>query len=212
MAMQPRTPIHNDGGGPTSQPTPRRLIWWSLLVALALVAGTGVAVRIWPVVVDSTVGSPSETTLAPDEPGLPGTAVPIMDSPHIPVGHADAVHYNSTPPTSGPHFAVPPATGIYEGPLPEGLQVHALEHGHVGILYAPDMPASAAMALRRIGARYPNDVFVAPYTPLSHGVALTAWGRIDTFDVVDEARIVRFVEALRGRYDHGWTRPQHSGS
>lgn len=211
MAMQHPTPIHSDGG-PSSQARPHRLMWWSLLVALAFVAGTGVAVRIWPVVVDSTVGSRGETTVAPDEPGLPGSAVPIMDSPHIPVGQADAVHYNSMPPTSGPHFAVPPATGIYETPMSEGLQVHALEHGHVGIQYAPDMPDPVVMALRRIGARYPDDVFVAPYTPLSHSVALTAWGRIDTLDDVDEVRIVRFVEALRGRYDHGWTTHQHSGS
>lgn len=199
-----RTPIHDDGD--SREQRPHRLVWWTLLVALVLVAGTGVAVRTWPVIVNSTVGSPSGTTPAPDEPGLPGTAVPILDSPHIPVGRAAEVQYDSVPPTSGPHFAVPPATGVYEAPMPEGLQVHALEHGHVGIQYAPDLPAAAVASLRRIGARYPDDVFVAPYPPLSHGVALTAWGRIDTFDTVDEARIVRFVEALRGRYDHGWTR------
>lgn len=191
---------------PSRLAKPRRVAWWTLLIVLALVSGTGVAVLVWPVVIDSTIGSPrNEGTIAPDPPGLPGTAVPILDSPHIPVGLADTVHYNSLPATSGPHFAVPPAMGIYETPMPQGLQVHALEHGHVGLQYAADMSPADVEALRRIGARYPDDVFVAPYPPLGHGIALTAWGRIDTFDALDEARIVRFIEALRGRYDHGWT-------
>jgi hypothetical protein len=34
---------------------------------------------------------------------------------------------------------------------------------------------------------------------------LTAWGRIDRLDRFDEARVIEFVEQLRGRYRHGWT-------
>ena len=208
MAMHDTVPTRTDGSR-TPPATPRRSLWWTLLIVVVVLAGTGVGVQVWPVIVDSTVGSPREGTVPPDDRGLPGVAVPILDSPHIPVGQAASVHYNSIPPTSGPHFAVPPATGIYESPMPEGLQVHALEHGHIGIQYAPDISTDQVAALRRIGARYPDDVFVAPYAPIGHGIALTAWGRIDTFDGVDEARIVRFVEALRGRYDHGWrTSPQ----
>ena len=185
---------------------PRRLVWWTMLIVLALVSGSGVVALVWPVVVDSTVGSPrSESTIAPDGPGLPGTAVPILDSPHIPVGLAGTVHYTSVPATSGPHFAVPPAMGSYDDPMPEGLQVHALEHGHIGVQYASDVSASDVETLRRIGARYPDDVFVAPDPAIGHGIALTAWGRIDTFDALDEARIARFIDALKGRYDHGWT-------
>lgn len=192
------------GGSPAARPRPRRLLWWSLLLILMLVAGTGVVIAVTPTVVDTTIGSRSEGTVPPDVPGLPGRAVPILDSPHIPVGQADAVRYNSVPATSGPHFAVPPATGIYEAPMPEGLQVHALEHGHVGVQYGSDATTADIEALRRIGARYPDDVFVAPYPNLGRGIALTAWGRIDTFDAVDEARVVAFIEALKGRYDHGW--------
>jgi hypothetical protein len=50
-------------------------------------------------------------------------------------------------------------------------------------------------------------VLLSPYPGLPHRIAVTAWGRIDTLDTLDEARIVRFVEALRGRYNHGWARP-----
>jgi hypothetical protein len=181
-----------------------RVFWWVLLIALSVGVGTGVISQTWPLITDTAVGSRAESTVAPDEPGLPGRAVPILDSPHIAVGEAASAHYDSVPPTSGPHFAVPPAPGVYSIPLPDGLQVHALEHGHVGIQYAPDTPAGTVEALSRLGAQYPEDVFVAPYPLLGHGIALTAWGRIDAFDTLDETRVTRFVEALRGRYDHGW--------
>jgi hypothetical protein len=35
---------------------------------------------------------------------------------------------------------------------------------------------------------------------------LTAWGRIARLAEFDEDQIIAFVEALRGRYNHGWTR------
>jgi hypothetical protein len=184
---------------------PSRLFWWAVLVSMCLLVGSAVVVQTWPLIVGTAFGSPLETTQPPDDTGLPGQAVPILDSPHIPVSKAGTVRYNSVPPTSGPHFAVAPATGNYDTPLPEGLQIHALEHGHVGIQYAPDTPAAVVADLRRVGARYPRDVFVAPYARLTGGIALTAWGRIETLGAFDEAGIVRFVEALRNRYSHGWT-------
>jgi hypothetical protein len=36
---------------------------------------------------------------------------------------------------------------------------------------------------------------------MEHQIALTAWGRIDSFNGYDEARIVRFIEAFIG-IDH----------
>jgi Protein of unknown function (DUF3105) len=187
-----------------------RLVWWALLLSSGLVVGVGVVGRTWPLIVDTTVGSRAESSAPPAQVGLPGRPVPILDSPHIPVGKAGGVRYNSVPPTSGPHFAVPPAPGIYATPLADGLQIHALEHGHVGIQYAPDTTPEVVQRLRRLGARYPRDVFVAPYPGLMRGIALTAWGRIDDLNELDESRINRFVLAMRGRYDHGWRGSQGS--
>jgi hypothetical protein len=56
-----------------------------------------------------------------------------------------------------------------------------------------------------VARRYPSDVLLAPHPGVT-GIALTAWGRIDQLASFDEDRIVTFVEALRGRFDHGWTR------
>lgn len=140
-----------------------------------------------------------------EAPCLPGEPVEIMDSPHISAAEAEAVTYLSVPPTSGPHFAFPAAPGVYGAPVAEGLTVHAMEHGHIVIQYAPGTPDAVVADLTRLAKRYGADVLLAPYPPLAHGIALTAWGRIDLLDSYDEERIVRFVEALRGRYDHGWT-------
>jgi hypothetical protein len=136
---------------------------------------------------------------------LPGQPVPVMDSPHVPPTEAGEVEYSSVPPTSGPHYSFTVATGVYRTPVPEGLSVHAMEHGHVVIQYAPGIPDGELAELTRLAKRYGADVILAPYPALDHGIALTAWGRIDTLDRYDQERIAGFVERLRGRYHHGWT-------
>lgn len=154
------------------------------------------------------LGSVAGSAAGPARPApcLPGEPVPVQDSPHISPAEADrVVGYRSRPATSGPHFAFPVAPGIYSAPLPEGLTVHALEHGHVAIQYAPDLPEEQVAALTRTAKRYGSDVLLAPYPGLEPGIALTAWGRIDTLAVHQEDRIVAFIERLRGRYRHGWT-------
>jgi hypothetical protein len=142
-----------------------------------------------------------------DAPCLPGQAVEIMDSPHISPAEAGGVRYNSLPPTSGPHFSFTLATGQYDAPVPDGLAVHALEHGHVVIHYAAGTPDPEVRELTRLAKRYSGDVILAPRPDLAGGIALTAWGRIDLFDHYDEVRISSFVEHLRGRYHHGWVAP-----
>lgn len=138
-------------------------------------------------------------------PCLPGTAVPIMASPHIAPSEAHTVRYNSEPPTSGPHYSFVAATGIYPEPVPDGLAVHALEHGHVVIDYGVDTPAADLAALVAVAKRHPADVLLRPRAGLT-GVALTAWSRLDRLDAFDRTRIEIFIERLAGRYDHGWTR------
>ena len=49
--------------------------------------------------------------------------------------------------------------------------------------------------------RYETQVILAPYPGMRTRIALTAWTRLDAFDDLDEARIVRFIRAYRG-IDH----------
>lgn len=185
-----------------------RLLWRAGVVVVILAIVAALVNDQWGAIVGRTVGSKAAAGKRGPEPCLPGTRVPVIASPHIPWKEAESTTYNSNPPTSGPHFSFALAPGIYDGPVPDGLTVHALEHGHVAILYAADTPRKTVQELRSIAKRHARDVVLAPYAGLPHGLALTAWGRIDRLDTFDGPRVVRFVERLHGRYDHGWTRPE----
>ena len=183
----------------------RRLGWW-LVTAGLMCAAVGVAVKQQlPRLTGSAVGSASASERT--EPCLPGTAIAIMESPHVSVAALEKVRYNSVPPTSGPHFAIPPAPGIYDTPLQAGSVVHAEDHGHVVIAYSPSLPAALVSALKDIAKAHSADVLMTPYPPLAAGIALAAWGRLQRFEQVDRTGIERFIEALAGRYDHQWAAP-----
>ncbi|MGW5680689.1 DUF3105 domain-containing protein [Nonomuraea sp. NPDC003754] len=182
----------------------RRWIW--RLATGAALAATLMALASGPyqVIFGSVTGSVASSRHAPC---LPGLEVPVLDSPHIPEAEGAGVRYNSQPPTSGPHFAFTVATGIYDSPVPPGLYVHAMEHGHVVIHYSPDTPPARVDALKRIARRYGADVVMFPDPAMGGGIALTAWGRLDRMIEPDEPRISAFIERLSGRYVHGWSNP-----
>jgi len=183
----------------------RRLGWW-LVTAGLMCAAVGLAVKQkLPLLTGSAVGSASASERT--EPCLPGVAIALIKSPHLSVAALEKVQYNSLPPTSGPHFAIPPTPGIYDTPLQAGSFVHAEEHGHVVIAYSPSLQAAQVSALRDIAKAHPGDVLMTPYPPLATGLALAAWGRLERFEQVDRTGIERFIVALAGRYDHGWVAP-----
>jgi Protein of unknown function (DUF3105) len=183
-------------------PVPRRWLWRLGTVAVLAVILVTTFVGQWRQLTATAVGS-----TAPDrvDACLPGTAVPLMASPHVSQAAIASVRYNSTPPTSGPHFAFVVTPGIYPDPIPDGLAIHAMEHGHVVVHYARTISPADLGELRRFAKRYPRDVVLSPYPGLTDLIAMTAWGRIEKLDRLDESRVVTFTERLRGRYDHGWT-------
>ncbi len=183
----------------------RRIGWW-LVTAGLMCTAVGVAVKQQlPKLTGSAVGSAPASERS--EPCLPGTAIAILKSPHLSVAALQKVKYNSVPPTSGPHFAIPPTPGIYDTPLQPGEFVHAEEHGHVIIAYSPSLPGAEVSALKDIAKAHPGDVLMTPYPPLTGGLALAAWGRLERFTQVDRPGIERFIVALAGRYDHQWVGP-----
>ena len=131
---------------------------------------------------------------------LPGTAVPDQGNLHIQAATQPHLPYNSDPPTSGPHLPYIAPWGIHTAPIAKEVQVHNLEDGGVLVQYNCDCPELVAK-LKAIVKRYDKEVILAPYPGMKSRIALTAWGRIDTFDDFDEARIVRFIKAYRG-IDH----------
>ncbi len=127
------------------------------------------------------------------------TSVPLLPSPHIPLGTPHPP-YNSDPPTSGPHTDALAAWIVHNEPIPKETQLHNLEDGGVVINYScldcPDL----VERLKVIAGRF-DRVVLAPYPGLDRKIALTAWGRIDKFDEFDETRIVKFIKAHIG-IDH----------
>ena len=132
---------------------------------------------------------------------LPGTFVPSQGNAHVQLATDPHPPYNSDPPTSGPHLQYIAPWGIHTRPIQSELQVHNLEDGGVLVQYnceCPDLVAKLAEVVKR----YPDRVILAPYPGMKSKIALTAWTRIDTFEEFDEKRIVRFLEAYRGKDHH----------
>ena len=125
--------------------------------------------------------------------------------------------YNSDPPTSGMHFEKFTDALINTKPLPKYIQVHVLEHGNVLLQYNCTCPDIAG-ALAQIASSYNNrqlpagsaeftpdivqtieengsGVIVAPYPGMKSKIALTAWTRLQTFNAIDQASMVRFINA-----------------
>jgi hypothetical protein len=171
----------------------RRLLVWSALAALAL----GLGAYGWRTQTTALAGSAQRG---------PGQAVPVLPSPHVPYVGAPHSPYNSLPPTSGPHVPQTIAPGVYHEQVPDEIQVHALEHGHVLVQYGPEVPPGQVGVLEEVGRRYLDDVVVGPYAQLGGSVALTAFGQIERLDRADRTRVEAFVEAFAGRYNHGWRR------
>jgi hypothetical protein len=131
----------------------------------------------------------------------PGELVANLGNQHITA--PETFHnYNSTPPTSGPHWGQLAPWGVSDEPLPNELQVHNLEDGGVGVQYnCPEGCPDLVAQLEEIVRQYPDRVFMAPYPDMKSTIALTAWNRIDTFEEFDAERINAFIRAYRG-IDH----------
>jgi hypothetical protein len=132
---------------------------------------------------------------------LPGVKVPSQGNAHIASVTTPHTPYNSDPPTSGPHVGYLAPWGVHTRPIPLPLQVHNLEDGGVLVQYNCECPELVAQ-LRAIVDRYGKFVILAPYPTMKPRIALTAWTRLDTMEEFDEKRIVRFIEAYRGRDHH----------
>lgn len=133
----------------------------------------------------------------------PGTAVASLGNTHVDPSQVGQIVYNSTPPTSGPHLGTLASWGIHNEPVPNELQVHNLEDGGVMVQYnCPEGCDDLVSQLTEVVGSYDDHVILAPYPEMESRIALTAWGRIDTFDDFDRERIERFIDEYRGIDNH----------
>lgn len=118
-------------------------------------------------------------------PSLPSGCTPIRSpeiqkATHIAAGATGS--YNTTPPSSGEHYSSPARAGGYTEPIPDEVQVHNLEHGHVVVQYR-DLAVDQIDQLEEVVLDDPKMILMAPYPDMDPVVAFTSWGKIQTCDV-----------------------------
>ena len=144
----------------------------------------------------------------------PGFVLESQGNSHLAAEDQPHERYNSSPPTSGSHMSYLAPGDIYAEQVPDEVQIHNLEDGHVNIQYdCPDGCDELVAQLSGIVNEYlagpdgrvlmgPYSGITDPITGQSRRIALTAWIRLDTFDEFDEERIRTFIDAYVGLDHH----------
>ena len=172
-----------------------------VLAAVAIIAGILIAD-----IGNSIFGTGSPTnTGTGEEVGEQIPSMPIIYRPsnHIAPGSTFDGEYNSTPPTSGPHWGSGWAVcGFFDEEMPDEQVVHNMEHGQVIISYNLSDDGDIER-LREIAGGLPGRrawMIMRPYSEIGEGqIALTAWRWKDEFSIAEltEERVRSFYDAHR---------------
>jgi hypothetical protein len=193
QAPQRRVEHHYDGRGTR--------VWFIALGAaiVVAVAAVGIAMAV-------RGGGSSGAASGVDGPCVRATYAP-MGRQHV-SELKSTFRYNSYPPSSGPHYAVPAVYGIYDTPVPEIRLVHNLEHGAIEVLYGSKVPQATVQKLAAWYADSPLGVIVTPLgtpaamhaTPPPNAdtkIFLAAWTHVATCSTFDEGAFTRFRDDFR---------------
>lgn len=117
---------------------------------------------------------------------------------HIAVG---AIHpdYNSDPPTGGWHYDSPVQTGIYDKEFPDEQLIHNLEHGHIWIVYHPNLDAETIEKLAVMTKSFSSKIIMTPRNKNNTPIAIVAWEYLLNLDNFDESKIQGFIKTYRGK-------------
>jgi hypothetical protein len=104
------------------------------------------------------------------------TAVP-NEADHSDVPSPDTIvkEWNTSPPTTGPHYGQPAIWGAWNDPLQLARVVHNLEHGGVFIQYGDEVPEETVAQLRSFYDQHRNGTLLAPLASLGETITLGAW-------------------------------------
>jgi hypothetical protein len=127
----------------------------------------------------------------------PGEEVSIQPADHIKPGEPITGIYLTNPPVSGWHYDETASLGIHDEEIKDQILISNLEQGNIWISYYPDAPPEVVEALKSIVEKYKDDVILTPRSNNDSLVSLAVWGRLDKFNYLDEARIVKFIKAYR---------------
>jgi len=102
--------------------------------------------------------------------------------------------YNSTPPTSGQHFAQPAQWGSHDDSVDNRIIVHNLEHGGVIINYK-DVSPSDVDKLNTLADSFDDGVVAQPNKDITSPVVLTSWRTLQACKKVSVQAIRHFISA-----------------
>ena len=163
------------------------------------IVGFGGVIIVLSLVIPGSLG---QVGVGGDVSADQGVQVSIQDNQVV---EPDQAHpaYNSSPPTSGWRYDIPPediAWGKRDEEVANEEQVSYLERGGIMVQYncteeCPELVES----LESVVNRYPEGVTLAPYSAMDDRIALTAWGWIDTFEQFSDARIDDFIQKYIGK-------------
>ncbi len=199
----------SEGGMVISGPRIRPRTWkkirrWGLYTALVVFAAAIIGSFVIQGIPLGRGGGGGETGTG-EQVGDRIAPMPVVYQPsnHIAPGSTYEGEYNSTPPTSGPHWETGWAgCGFFEEENPDEQVVHNMEHGQVVISYNLSDEGEIEQ-VREIARSLPGRrswMIMRPYSKIGSGkIALTAWGWKDEFSVSEltEERVTRFYNAHR---------------
>lgn len=130
---------------------------------------------------------------------ITGENIPDQGRAHVSLG--TRFDYNSNPPTSGPHHAIPAEWGVYQQAIHDQILIHNLEHGGIWISYRLSVASSTVEQLEVIAKEFGRKVIMAPRPANDADIALAAWNHLDKFSEAEfsEQRVRKFIIAFRNK-------------
>lgn len=139
-------------------------------VALLAVIGLGAALAFG----GGNDGTDARTAL--EAAGCTLSTAPALVGAHsVPTPEGTSKDWNTTPPTSGPHYQSPAVWGAYDDPVNQAQVVHNLEHGGVAIQYGSEVPAETVESLKGFVQANDRGTILAPSSALGDRIAIGAW-------------------------------------
>ncbi len=107
------------------------------------------------------------------------------------------VTWETNPPTSGPHYPIPPKGGNYDYVLSNLEQVSFLESGGVIVQYLPDIYGNNHPKLASFASNY---VIISPNETLESLLVATAWTWKLSCKEYDFESLAKFIAERQGEF------------
>lgn len=146
------------------------------------------------------------------------TTLPTQRNLHIPLDTVSSTEYNSTPPTTGPHYENTASWGVHTANVRYEYLIHNLEDAGVVIYYqcedgCPEVVAELEAIIdpflangRRVVLARNDPNWVengqSMHKDMGARIALTAWRKLLLMDEVDAETIRTFIEKYEGIDQH----------